>query len=276
MHEFLEGEMLTTVQELQNLYDSLALARRPERKRAWGRRSSARASAAEQRESTGEQTSLSQQQRNSIVFVCIEDVGLAAHLACELGSMLMALQNLEVIILKSVGLSSVQQVRGSPRLLFLDMSGNHLCALGEVLRLVRECDNLLWADFEGNPLLGEGEAEEQVLAASSWRLRHLNKQPIEIRRKVAAIMTHGDAAARSTLCYQVWDAQVCSSPGVAGDRHFEPCRLERLALPAAGLSVFHVSPFSSLSLLDLSVCRLCPRCVIATSVLLLVFSVVGW
>jgi Leucine-rich repeat (LRR) protein len=254
IHEFLEEEMITTLNELQSLYDSLAPTRREERRSTslWRRGRSIAKTNSGVRESAGSSCAL-QHERNGIVFVCIEDARLDAHLASELGSMVRALENLEVLILKGVGLSSIAQVQGSPRLLYLDVSGNNLCTLADVLRLVRECDNLLWGDFEGNPVMSGQEAEAMILASSSWSLRHLNKHPIEIRRKVAAIIKHGDPAARSTLCYQVWDAQVCSSPGVAARRNFEPSLLQRLQLPAAGLSVFHVGLFSALRLLDLSV-----------------------
>lgn len=247
--------MITTIPELQNLYDALVLTRRQERKSTslWGRRGSNTRMSIGLHDDSAASTRAWQHQYNAVVFICIEDVHLNSHLACELGSLLRVLENLEVLILKSVGLSSIAHVQGSPRLLYLDVSGNHLSTLAHVLRLVRECDNLLWGDFEGNPIMRDREAEARLLASSSWSLRHLNKQPVEIRRKVAAVIQHGDPAARSTLCHQVWDAQVCSSPGVAAGRTFEPSQLQRLQLPAAGLSVFHVGLFSALCLLDLSV-----------------------
>jgi len=257
MHEFLEEEMLTTMQELEQLCCSLAPYPAPKnpRKSLWGGRSSTGMQASGASFATAQHMTSTHRQR--IVFVCLEDVRLPPQLASETGSLVAALGNLEVLILKGVGLSSIEHMRGTPRLLYLDVSANGLFALDEVLHVVRDCKSLLWADFEGNPCLADGEAEAKVLAVSSWTLRHLNKQRVETRRKVAAIMKHGDPSARSTLCYQVWDAQVCNSHGVVGKPNFEPCNLDRLELPAAGLSVFHIGLFTALTLLDLSVSAKC-------------------
>jgi len=250
MHEIEDDEMLTTVDGLEQVGASLAQPPGGNKQRTsllWGRRrSSMRASGASSAAAAARPC-----QRDRIVFVCIEDVRLGVQLTAQIGPILQALSNLEVVILKGVGLSSIEQVQGSARLLYLDVSGNSIFEVAEVERLLRECESLVWANFEGNPCLKNAEAEPKMLAASSWTLRHLNQQPIEIRRKVAAIMKHGDAAARCTLCDQVWDAQVCSTHAVSSKRFVDPLRLE---LPGAGLSVFHVGLFCSLTLLDLSVC----------------------
>jgi hypothetical protein len=253
MHEFEDDEIITSVDGLERVCASLAQSHGKSAQRTsllWGRRrSSMRASGA-----SSEAAAMQPCERERIVFVCIEDARLGVQLAAQIGPTLKALTNLEVVILKGVGLSSIEKVQGTTRLLYLDLSGNSLFEVDEVERFLRECESLVWADFDGNPCLKDPEAEPKMLAASSWTLRHLNQQPIEIRRKVAAIMKHGDAAARCTLCDQVWDAQVCSTHAVSSKRVVDPVRLERLELPGAGLSVFHVGLFSSLTLLDLSVC----------------------
>lgn len=253
MHEFEDDGMITTVDGLVHVCASLGQSSAKSAKRTsllWGRRrSSMRTSGA-----LFDDAALQTCERERIAFVCIEDVRLGVQLAAQIGPTLQALSNLEVVILKSVGLSSIEKVQGTPRLLYLDLSGNSLFDVDELERLLRECKSLVWADFDGNPCLKDSEAEPKMLAASAWTLRHLNQQPIEIRRKVAAIIKHGDAAARCTLCDQVWDAQVCSTHAVSSKRSVDPVRLERLELPGAGLSVFHVGLFSSLTLLDLSVC----------------------
>ena len=245
--------MITSVDGLERVCASLAQSHGKSAQRTsllWGRRrSSMRASGA-----SSEAAAMQPCQRERIVFLCIEDARLEVQLAAQIGPTLKALSNLEVVILKGVGLSSLEKVQGTTRLLYLDLSGNNLFEVDEVERFLRECESLVWADFDGNPCLKDPEAEPKMLAVSSWTLRHLNQQPVEIRRKVAAIMKHGDAAARCTLCDQVWDAQVCSTHAVSSKRVVDPVRLERLELPGAGLSVFHVGLFSSLTLLDLSVC----------------------
>lgn len=251
MHEFVPEEMLTTTHDLERLRNSLALPHPRENKRTslWGgRRSSMRAS----NDSLSTLPAMSADERQAIVFVCIENEQLPARLAADLGSVVAALVNVEVLILKAVGFSDMLNVRGTESVVYLDVSGNNIGQLDQVLRVVRECTRLVSADFEGNPCLSQPDAVAKILAASSWTMLHLNGRPVEMRRKVAAIIKHGDPAARTTLCYEVWDAQVCNSHGVSGKRNMQPSQLPRLELPAAGLSVFHVGLFTSLTLLDLS------------------------
>jgi hypothetical protein len=75
-----------------------------------------------------------------------------------------------------------------------------------------------------------------------------------VARKVAAVMKYGDAAARASLCQEVWDAQVCKSWAVSGsEAPQEPADVRQLVLPAAGLAVVHLGLLASLTRLDLSV-----------------------
>ena len=250
MHEFENDEMITTVDGLERVCASLGQSPGKSAQRTsllWGRRRSSMQTSG----ALSEAAAMQPCERERIVFVCIEDTRLGVQLAAQIGPTLQALSNLEVVILKGVGLSSLEKMQGTTRLLYLDLSGNSLFEVDDVQRFLRACESLVWADFDGNPCMKDSEAEPKMLAASSWALRHLNQQPIEIRRKVAAIMKHGDAAARCTLCDQVWDAQVCSTHVVSSKRVADTVRLE---LPVAGLFVFHVGLFSSLTLLDLSVC----------------------
>ena len=134
VHEFLEDEMLLTVEDLELLHSSLsqALERPKNRLSVWGvRRHSARTS-------TTASTStllMSPDECDRIAFVCIEDVRLGAQLESSLGVLMGALKNLEVLILKGVGLLGLE-LCGLARLLYLDLSGNNLCKFDEVLRMV--------------------------------------------------------------------------------------------------------------------------------------------
>ena len=256
MDEFLADEMITSVEGLERLQRSLAPADTHKRSSLWARASLSlggrRSSAPESATPPDSGLPMSSEERARVLFVCIEDAPLGARLLTNLGCIVGALAHLEVLILKGVGLLSIQSVSGTDRLMYLDISANRLTQIDELLRVVRECSSLLWADFEGNPCLAQDEAEAKLMAASSWTLRHLNKQPVEIRRKVGAVISHGDPSARSTLADQVWDAQVCSSHAVTSRRALEWSKLERLELPGAGLSVFHVGQLTALTVLDLS------------------------
>ena len=85
-------------------------------------------------------------------------------------------------------------------------------------------------------------------------MRHLHTQPVQVPRKVAAVMKHGDAAARASLCQEVWGAQVCKGWAVSGSEALqEPADVRQLVLPAAGLAVLHLGLLASLTRLDLPV-----------------------
>jgi hypothetical protein len=114
MHEFLDVEMLTTVDELERLQNSLSPILRKNR-----RSSSMRASA-----SPSTTAHMTPDERERIAFLCLEDVKLGSHLLPAIGSLVGAIANVQVLILKGVGLSDISLLRGTPHMLYIDLSSN--------------------------------------------------------------------------------------------------------------------------------------------------------
>ena len=63
-------------------------------------------------------------ERERIAFLCLEDVKLGSHLLPAIGLLVGAIANVQVLILKGVGLSDISLLRGTPHMLYIDLSSN--------------------------------------------------------------------------------------------------------------------------------------------------------
>eukprot|EP01116_Phalansterium_solitarium_P008701 TRINITY_DN22662_c0_g1_i1.p1 TRINITY_DN22662_c0_g1~~TRINITY_DN22662_c0_g1_i1.p1 ORF type:complete len:362 (+),score=117.48 TRINITY_DN22662_c0_g1_i1:1414-2499(+) len=192
----------------------------------------------------------------NVTFVCIGDIKLDLKTRKRLGKLLCGYTKLECLVLRRIGLKSLPNFKPvPPGLKYIDVSGNQLSDLDQLVKIVARAPGLEVLTTTDNPVTEKRGFRQRLVGSNvSLTLRWLNGVAVTTDERLQALANFAPKGCKLDLDMIRWDVCFSSSPDVFAMRggSWKPEALTRLELPGCDLTVFHVGHLRALRQLNIA------------------------